>query len=78
MLYSGIGRMYYAASLEQSATIAPYPDSSFICRELGLPVQERNMQSTRLMDEEAMAVLLEWRSRPEFGLHFPAQRVGQD
>lgn len=69
--YAGIKRMYYAASLEQSAQIAPYPDSHFLCEELNRPVRERAMPATQLMAEEAVAVLTEWRDRPEFLLHFP-------
>jgi hypothetical protein len=78
MYYAGIKRMYYAASLEQSARIAPYPASRFLCEELNRPVGERAMPAKQLMAEEALAVLTEWRERPEFLLHFPHHRRQAD
>jgi tRNA(Arg) A34 adenosine deaminase TadA len=75
MHYAGIRRLYYAASLEQSAQIAPYPDSRFLCEELSRPVEKRAMPAEQLLAEEAVAVLLEWRERPGFLLHFPADRA---
>lgn len=78
MHYAGIKRMHYAASLEQSAQIAPYPDSRFLCEELSRPVRERAMPAEQLMAEEAVAVLVEWRDRPGFLLHFPHYRGQAD
>jgi tRNA(Arg) A34 adenosine deaminase TadA len=78
MYYAGIRRMYYAASLEQSAQIAPYPDSRFLCEELNRPVRQRAIPAEQVMADEAVAVLLEWRDRPEFLSHFPLDQGQAD
>ena len=65
MIMAGIGRMYYGASLEQSATVVPRPalppPTTLVRKQVGLPVGERSMLSaeTKLSDE-AIAVLKSW------------------
>src|SRR6187200_298514 len=64
MLISGIGRMYYGASLEQSGRAAPrpnlLPDPDALRREIGLPVEKRKMPAEQKLDREATAVLEAW------------------
>ncbi len=64
MLISGIGRMYYGASLEQSGRAAPrpklLPNADALRRQVGLPVGERAMPAEQKLDREATAVLEAW------------------
>jgi tRNA(Arg) A34 adenosine deaminase TadA len=65
MLMAGIGRMYYGATIEQSAAVVPrppLPPPTLLVREqVGRPVGERTMlpAETKLGDE-AVAVLKSW------------------
>lgn len=64
MLISGIARMYYGASLEQSGRAAPrpnlLPDPDALRREIGLPVEKRQMPSEQKLHREATLVLEAW------------------
>src|ERR1041384_6978574 len=57
MLISGIGRMYYGASLEQSGRAAPrpklLPDVDALRRQVALPVEQRAMPAEQKLDREA-------------------------
>lgn len=65
MIMAGVGRMYYGASLEQSAAVVPRPKmpppATLVREQVGLPVGERSMLSaeTKLFDD-AIAVLEAW------------------
>lgn len=71
MRIAGIRRLYYAASLEGSdralgavgPKVRPRVDAVDLRTEAGLPVEERRMPSTRLMDVGAMAVLDAWAAK---------------
>ena len=64
MLISGIGRMYYGASLEQSGRAAPrptlLPDPKALRRQVGLPIEKRDMPAEQKLDREATLVLEAW------------------
>jgi guanine deaminase len=65
MIMAGIGRMYYGASLAQSAGIVPrpkMPPPALLVREqVGQPAEKRSMLPAEVkLDEEAMAVLKAW------------------
>jgi len=64
MLISGIGRMYYGASLEQSGRAAPrptlLPDPNALRRQVGLPIEKRDMPAEQKLDREATLVLEAW------------------
>src|SRR6185295_701580 len=65
MIMAGVSRMYYGASLEQSAAVVPRPPlpppTTLVREQVGLPVGERSMlpAETKLGDE-AVAVLEAW------------------
>ena len=65
MIMAGIGKMYYGASLDQSAAVVPRPSlpppTTLVREQVGRPVAERSMLSaeTKLTDE-AIAVLKSW------------------
>src|SRR2546423_1284974 len=65
MIMAGIGRMFYGASLEQSAAVVPRPPlpppSALVRQQVGRSVGERSMlpAETKLGDE-AIAVLKAW------------------
>jgi tRNA(Arg) A34 adenosine deaminase TadA len=64
MLISGIGRMYYGASLEQSGRAAPrpklLPDPDALRRQISLPVGQRDIPAEQKLAREAVAVLEAW------------------
>jgi len=65
MIMAGISRMYYGASLAQSAGIVPrpkMPPPALLVREqVGLAAHQRSMLAAEVkLDEEAMAVLKAW------------------
>lgn len=65
---AGIRRLFYAASLDQSGraldpvspAVRPKLDVVALRTQVGLPVEERGMPSTQLMDADAVAVLEAW------------------
>jgi guanine deaminase len=65
MIMAGIGRMYYGASLDQSAAVVPRPrlppPTTIVREQVGRPVGERSMLAaeTKLSDD-AIAVLKRW------------------
>ena len=65
MLMAGIGRMYYGASLEQSAAVVPRPalppPTTLVREQVGLPVDKRCMLPAEAkLGDEAIAVLKTW------------------
>src|SRR3954453_21271694 len=65
MIMAGIGRMYYGASLEQSAAVVPRPPlpppTTLVREQVGRPVGERSMLAAETkLDGEAIAVLEAW------------------
>jgi len=65
MLMAGIGRMYYGASLDQSAAVVPRPPlpppTTLVREQVGLPVDERSMLPAEAkLGDEAIAVLKTW------------------
>src|ERR1043166_3014863 len=64
MLMAGISRMYYGASLEQSGRIVPRPPlpppALLVRRQVGLPVEQREMPAETKLSGEAIAVLQAW------------------
>jgi hypothetical protein len=68
MIMAGIGRMYYGATLEQSAAVVPrppMPPPALLVREqVGRAAGERSMlpAETKLADD-AIAVLKSWVER---------------
>jgi tRNA(Arg) A34 adenosine deaminase TadA len=68
MIMAGIGRMYYGASLEQSAAVVPRPKmpppTTLVREQVGRPVGERSMLPAEVkLGDEAIAVLKEWVTR---------------
>jgi tRNA(Arg) A34 adenosine deaminase TadA len=65
MIMAGVSRMYYGASLEQSAAVVPRPPlpppTALVREQVGRPAGERSMlpAETKLADE-AVAVLKSW------------------
>lgn len=65
MIMAGIGKMYYGASLDQSAAVVPRPPlpppTTLVREQVGKPVGQRSMlaDETKLADE-AIAVLKSW------------------
>ena len=70
MFYAGIEKLYYAATLSDSRAIGAYPNNHRLHSEVALPVDKRTMPSERVLNEEARAVLDEWKQRPDFSKHF--------
>lgn len=70
MYIAGIRRVYYGASFDQSGRVlAPLgpeavpevlKDNVFLRTQVGLPIEERQMPSTQLLDADAVAVLQAW------------------
>ena len=65
MIMAGISRMYYGASLEQSAAVVPRPalppPTTLVREQVGLPVGEREMLPAETkLPGEAIAVLETW------------------
>ena len=65
MIMAGIGRMYYGASLEQSAQVVPRPalppPTTLVRQQVGLPVDKRDMLPAETkLSGEAIAVLQAW------------------
>ena len=65
MIMAGIGRMYYGASLEQSAAVVPRPPmpppAALVRRQVGLPVDQRDMLPAETkLSGEAITVLKAW------------------
>jgi guanine deaminase len=64
MLMTGIGRMYYGASLEQSGRIVPRPKMpprpELVRAQVGLPLGEREMLAEVKLADEAIGVLEAW------------------
>jgi guanine deaminase len=65
MIMAGIGRMYYGASLDQSAAVVPRPSlpppTTLVREQVGRPVGERSMLSAETkLPGEAIAVLEAW------------------
>jgi tRNA(Arg) A34 adenosine deaminase TadA len=63
MMIAGIGKLYYAASLEQSGALIArgrVPAVSDLRRESALPPDGRRMPSEQRLDREAVAVLEAW------------------
>lgn len=65
MIMAGISRMYYGASLEQSAAVVPRPKmpppTTLVREQVGRPVGERSMLPAEAkLPGEAIAVLEAW------------------
>jgi guanine deaminase len=65
MIMAGISRMYYGASLEQSAAAVPRPrmppPARLVREQVGRPVAERSMlPADAKLGDEAVAVLKAW------------------
>jgi tRNA(Arg) A34 adenosine deaminase TadA len=63
MMIAGIGRLYYAATLEQSSRTIPggkMPAIDMMRRELALPTSARAMPSERKLADESVSVLEAW------------------
>ena len=68
MVISGIGQMYYAASLDQAGPIFdPLPmgerfpiDCDHLRAECGAPVSSRTLKAEQKLDAEAVAILQSW------------------
>jgi tRNA(Arg) A34 adenosine deaminase TadA len=65
MLMAGISRMYYGASLEQSAAVVPRPKmpppTTLVRQQVGSPVAERSMLPAEAkLAGDAIAVLEAW------------------
>ena len=64
MLMSGIARMYYGATLEQSNRIVPRgplpPPAQAVRAQVGLPIERRDMPAELKLNDEAIAVLEAW------------------
>ena len=65
MIMAGIGRMYYGASLEQSAAVVPRPPlpppTTLVRQQVGLPADKRDMLPAEAkLADEAIAVLEAW------------------
>jgi guanine deaminase len=65
MIMAGIGRMYYGASLDQSAAVVPRPKmpppTTLVREQVGLPVSERSMLPAEVrLANDAIAVLKSW------------------
>jgi tRNA(Arg) A34 adenosine deaminase TadA len=63
MMIAGIGKLYYAASLEQSGALIArgrVPAVPDLRRESALPPDGRRMPSEQKLDREAVAVLEAW------------------
>jgi len=63
MMIAGIGKLYYAATLEQSSRVIPggkMPAIDTMRRELALPTSARAMPSERKMADESVSVLEAW------------------
>jgi guanine deaminase len=65
MLMAGIARMYYGASLDQSAAVVSRPKmpppTTLVREQVGRPVSERSMLPAEVkLGDEAIAVLKTW------------------
>jgi guanine deaminase len=64
ILLSGIGKVYYGASTEQSARAMPDIPRRIAVRELreqtGLPIDQRKLPAKQRCDTEAVVVLEQW------------------
>ena len=60
--WARIDRLFFAAS-RQDAAAAGF-DDEFLYREIPLPAGERELPSSQLLREEALAALAEWRTLP--------------
>jgi len=64
MLMTGISRMYYGATLEQSNRIVPRPKmpprAEIVRAQVGLPVESREMPAEVKLGDEAIALLEQW------------------
>src|ERR1051325_1961006 len=65
MIMAGISRMYYGASLEQSAAVVPRPPlpppTTLVRQQVGLPVDKRDMLPAETkLSGDAIAVLEAW------------------
>lgn len=65
MIMAGISRMYYGASLEQSAAVVPRPKmpppATLVREQVGRPVGERSTLPAEVkLGDEAVAVLKSW------------------
>ena len=64
MLMTGISRMYYGATLEQSNRIVPRPKmpprAEIVRAQVGLPVEQREMPAEVKLGDEAIALLEQW------------------
>jgi guanine deaminase len=68
MIMAGIGKMYYGASLDQSAAVVPRPPlpppTAIVREQVGKPVAERSMLAAEpKLAEDAIAVLKSWVSK---------------
>ncbi|MEA2930724.1 MAG: guanine deaminase [Hyphomicrobiales bacterium] len=68
MIMAGVSRIYYGASLEQSAAVVPRPPlpppTTLVRQQVGLPVEKRDMLPAETkLSSEAIAVLEAWVSK---------------
>jgi guanine deaminase len=64
MLMAGVSRMYYGATLGQSAAVVPRPPlpppTDLVRTQVGLPLAQRDMPAEQKLSGEAIAVLQAW------------------
>ena len=64
MIISGIGRMYYGASLEQAGRAAPrpnlLPDPDALREQIALPVEKRRMPAETKLADDVVSLLTQW------------------
>ena len=64
MYFANIRRLFYAASLADSAALGA--DISVLLSEVSHPVEARQMPSEQVLGTEGRALLDEWRENPSF------------
>ena len=64
MYFANIKRLFYAASLADSAALGG--DISVLLSEVSNPVEARAMPSEQVLGTEGRALLDEWRQSPDF------------
>jgi len=62
--WAGIERIYYAATVEDALEYGNF-DDSFIYKELALPKEQRSIQMTGMLREEAVEVWKKYQEKPD-------------
>jgi tRNA(Arg) A34 adenosine deaminase TadA len=61
--WARIARLFFAATREDAAQAGF--DDDWIYREITLPAAQRKLHSTQLLREQALTVLVEWKSKSD-------------